>query len=329
MEYRRLGKYGLRLSEISIGAWLTYGGSVEEEKSIECIHTALENGVNFIDNADVYSRGQAETVLGKALQGETYERRHLVISSKVFWPVSENIQDYGLSRKHIFDSIEGSLKRLQLEYLDIYYCHRFDYKTPLEETVAAMDDLVKDGRVRYWGTSVWTAAQLERVMGIVKEMGATPPSVEQPRYNMFDRQIELEVMDTTRYHGIGITPWSPLGQGLLTGKYNDGIPEDSRATRSEFLKKSLTEENISKVRKLTDLAATEDMTMSQLALAWILRRPEISSVITGATKPEQILNNIQASGKVLSKNLLEDIENILGNKPEFNPPYGPALADKV
>ncbi len=329
MEYRRLGKYGIRVSEISLGAWLTYGGSVEEQNSIKCIHTALENGINFIDNADVYSRGNAERVLSLALQGDTYERRHLVLSSKVFWPVSDNIQDYGLSRKHIMDSIEGTLERLQQDYIDIYYCHRFDQKTPLEETVAAMDDLVRDGRIRYWGTSVWTAAQLERVMGVVKEMGATPPAVEQPRYNMLDRTIELEIMDTARFHGIGITPWSPLQQGLLTGKYNDGIPEDSRATRSEVLKRWLNEDTVDKVRKLTEIAVSLDLSMSQFALAWILRRPEISSVITGASRPEQILDNIVASGKTIPQDILEKVEDILGNKPDFPPPYAPQLMDRV
>lgn len=329
MEYRRIGKHGVRVSEISLGAWLTYGGSVAEQNSIECIHTALENGINFIDNADVYSRGQAEIVLGKALDGDTFERRHLVLSSKVFWPVSDNIQDYGLSRKHILDSIEGTLDRLQQDYLDIYYCHRFDYKTPLEETISTMDDLVHDGIIRYWGTSVWTAAQLERAMGVAKEMGAIPPSVEQPRYNMLDRTIELEVMPSAKFHGIGITPWSPLQQGILTGKYNNGIPEDSRATRSEVIKRWLNEETIQKLKKLTDIASTLDLSMSQFALAWILRRSEISSVITGASKPDQIFDNMKATGVKLSKDVLEDVEGILNNKPDFPPPYAPQLTDRV
>ena len=328
MKYRRLGRNGIRVSEISLGAWLTYGGSVDMANSINCIHTALENGINFIDNADVYSKGNAEIVLGKALEGETFERKNLVISSKVFWPFSDDVNDWGLSRKHIMDSVDGSLSRLGLDYLDIYYCHRYDWKTPLRETVEAMDDLVRDGKVRYWGTSVWSAAQLERAVGICNEIGARLPAVEQPRYNMLDRYIELEIMYTTKLHGIGITPWSPLGQGLLTGKYNDGVPEGSRGTTSQFLKSSLTEENIEKVRKLTQIASDLGITMAQLALAWILRRDEISSVITGASKPEQIMDNIGAIDVKLSSDVLDKIEEILDNKPAFHPVYNPAMIDR-
>lgn len=328
MKYRRLGKYGMRVSEISLGAWLTFGGSVEDNTAIETIHKALELDVNFIDVADVYARGNAETVVGKALEGDTYARKDLIVSSKVFWPMSDNPNDSGLSRKHIHDSIDNSLKRLQLDYLDIYFAHRFDYYTPIEETVAAMDDLVRDGKIRYWGTSVWTAAQLERAVGVAKEMGAHLPSVEQPRYHMLDRHIELEVMKTTKYHGMGLVPWSPLGGGMLTGKYNDGIPEGSRADTSEWMKKGLTEENLEKVRKLGVIAKENDMTMSNLALAWILRRPEITSVITGASRVAHVEDNVRATDIRLSDDLLVQIDEILDNEPQWPTVYTPSLPDR-
>jgi len=318
----------MRVSEISLGAWLTYGGTVEDETSIQLIHQALEAGINFIDIADVYSGGKAEEVVGKALEGDTYNRKDYILSSKVFWPMSDKPNDSGLSRKHIMDSIENTLDRLNQDYLDIYYCHRFDWLTPLEETVMAMDDLVRDGRVRYWGTSVWSAAQIERAVGIAKEIGARLPAVEQPRYNMLDRHIELEIMESSRYHGIGITPWSPLAQGVLTGKYNNDIPEGSRGTRSEFMKRDLTDEKLSKVRKLTELATEMNISMSQLALAWILRRSEITSVITGATKQEQLEQNLGAVDVELSSDKLQYIEEILANKPEFHPVYTPALMNR-
>lgn len=328
MKYRKLGRYGLRLSEVSLGAWLTYGGSVEDSIANACIHKAIELGVNFIDVADVYAKGQAEKVVGNAISGDTYNRKDLVVSSKVFWPMSKNPNDVGLSRKHIMDSIEGSLDRLGTDYLDIYFCHRFDWLTPLEETILTMTDLIEMGLIRYWGTSVWSAAQLERAMGIVKELGAKPPAVEQPKYNLLERFIELEVMNTTEYHGMGIVPFSPLGGGILTGKYNNGIPNDSRAQSNETFKARLTEEDLQKVRKLSDLAKELDITTSQLSLAWILRRNEISSVITGATKPEHVEKNVEASDVTLSKDTLEHIEDIFQNKPQWPALYTPQILDR-
>jgi aryl-alcohol dehydrogenase-like predicted oxidoreductase len=295
----------------------------------KCIHTALENKINFIDVADIYAKGQAERVVGRALSEEQYRRKDLVVSSKVFWPMSENINDVGLSRKHIFDSIEQTLDRFNFDYLDIYFCHRFDHQTPLEETAMAMHDLIKDGFIRYWGTSVWSAKQLERVIGICKENKLILPAVEQPKYHMLDRTIELEIMETCSYHGLGIVPWSPLAQGVLTGKYNNGIPEDSRAGQgSEFIKADLTEEKLSKVKQIGELANNLGVKTSQLALAWILRRFEISSVITGATKIEQILENIKAIDVELDSPTLEQIEKILNNKPQFTGPYSPALINR-
>lgn len=328
MKYRRMGSTGIRLSEVSLGAWLTYGGSVEDQTAQECLYKALELGVNFIDIADVYAGGKAETVVGNALAGDTYKRKDLVISSKVFWPLSEDPNDVGLSRKHIMDSIVNSLGRLGMDYLDIYFCHRYDHRTPLRETVEAMDDLVRDGLVRYWGTSVWTAAQLERAVGICKEIGARLPTVEQPKYNLFDRYIETEVMETTKLHGMGIVPWSPLGGGLLTGKYNDSVPEGSRGETNEFLKPALTEENLSKVRELTTLAESLELSTSQLALAWILRRSEISSVITGASKPSQVESNVKASEVELSSTTIEEIEKIFDNKPSIHGVYAKMMNDR-
>ncbi|MFQ5871819.1 MAG: aldo/keto reductase family protein [Candidatus Geothermarchaeales archaeon] len=323
MDYRRLGKHGVRVSEISLGAWLTYGGAVKEEQSHACIASAIENGVNFIDIADVYAGGEAEKVVGKFLEEETVRRQDVVISSKVFWPMSENINDRGLSRKHIRESIAGTLERLGQTYIDIYYCHRFDRRTPLEETVSTMSDLVDEGLVHYWGTSVWTAANLERAVGVANELGAHPPAVEQPRYNMLDRYIEVDVMDSAVYHGIGLTVWSPLAGGILTGKYSEGIPEDSRAAKQQWMQKSITDKQIMKVRELGELAESLGVTVSQLALAWILRRPEISCAITGATKPEHIESNVKASEVKLSDDNLAQIEEMLDNAPEQHQLYRP------
>ncbi len=321
MKYRHVGKYGVKVSEISIGAWITYGNMVEKEGARECLNKALEMGANYIDIADVYAGGKAEQIIGELIKEETWNRKNLIISSKVFWPMSEDVNDRGLSRKHMMQSIEGTLERLQLDYIDFYFCHRFDHGAPLEETILAMNDLVREGKILYWGTSVWTAAQLERVMGISKELGAHPPVVEQPRYNMFDRYIELEVMDTARYHGIGLVVWSPLAQGILAGRYLEGIPEDSRAAKYEWLRKELTSEKMEKVKKLNEIAKELDITLSQLSIAWILRRSEISSVITGASKPSQVEDNMAASDVKLDKDVLERIEEILDNKPELHPQY--------
>ncbi len=325
MRYRRVGNSGLKISEISLGSWLTYGGTVEDEIAKRCIATAIDNGINFIDCAEIYARGGAERVLGEFFAEGTYSRRNLVVSTKVFWPTSEDINDWGNSRKNIMNAINDSLQRLRMDYVDIYYLHRFDHTTPLRETVATMDDLIHDGKVHYWGTSVWTAAQLERVNAVAKEMGAHQPIVEQPRYNMLSRFIELEIMDVVQRNGMGLTVWSPLAQGILTGKYLNGIPEDSRGARSESLKKSLTPEVIEKLGRLKTIADSLDITMNQLALAWILRRPEISAAITGATRPEHVVSNVAASDVSLSSTVLEEIEEILDNKPEWPETYAPNI----
>ncbi|MBP8252732.1 MAG: aldo/keto reductase family protein [Herpetosiphon sp.] len=310
MEYRRLGKAGMRVSEISLGAWLTYGGSVENDTAAQCLRAAIDSGINFIDVADIYARGEAEHVVGGVIRD--YKRSDLVISSKVFWPMSDNVNDKGLSRKHIMESIDKTLARLGTDYLDIYFCHRYDVDTPLEETVRAMSDLVHAGKVLYWGTSVWEADQIEQAVQLARQYGGYEPQVEQPRYNMLDRHIEPDIMPKCAEHGIGITVWSPLAQGLLTGKYNDGVPEGSRAATSNWLDRELNEANLAKVRKLGEIAGDHNITTGQLALAWILRRPEISSVITGATKPQHVHDNLKAAEVKLSDDVLNTLEGILG-----------------
>lgn len=325
MKYRKVGKSGLKISEISLGSWLTYGGTVENQIAKDCMTAAVENGINFIDCAEIYAGGKAEEVIGEWLSEETVDRKNLVISSKVFWPTSTDINDWGNSRKNISNAIEDTLNRLRVDYIDIYYLHRYDYTTPVKETIATMDGLIKSGDVHHWGTSVWTAAQLERVNAAARELGAHKPIVEQPMYNMLSRYIELEIMPVGKTHGMGFTVWSPMAQGLLTGKYNDGVPKDSRGATSEMMKNILSEDNLTKVRKLGEIASSLDITTSQLALAWILRRPEISAAIVGATKPEHVVESAGASDVTLSSDILEQIEEVLDNKPKWPPTYEPNI----
>ena len=309
MKYRRVGKSGLKVSEIALGAWLTYGGPVEQERTNDIIAAAIDSGINYIDIADIYAKGEAEKMVGAAIRGK--QRSDLVISSKLFWPMSRNVNDRGLSRKHIMESVEKSLRRIGTDYLDLYFCHRFDPHTELWETVRAMDDLVHQGKILYWGTSVFTAAQIEQAVGEAKTFGGYLPTVEQPRYNMFDRHIEAEIVPTCARNGMGLTVWSPLAQGILTGKYNNGMPEGSRGATSDWLNEELTESNLEKARQLTGIAQAHDLTLAQLALAWILRKPEISCAITGATAVEHVLDNVKASGVKLDTELLAATEKVL------------------
>ncbi|MFV0341964.1 MAG: aldo/keto reductase family protein [Anaerocolumna sp.] len=318
MNYRNLGKWGLKVSEISMGSWMTdLGGSNATTIAKDTIRVAHENGVNFFDCADAYSGGEAEKFLGKVLN--EFQRSSYVVSSKVFFRVGPGANDWGLSRKHIFEQVDKSLKNMQMDYLDMYFCHRFDETTPMEETLQALSDLVVQGKVLYYGVSEeWGAARLNKAMGIIKELGLRPLSVIQPQYNMMDRYIEDEIMSVCEENGIGIVPFSPLSQGLLTGKYKKGspIPEGSRATHQmdKQINNLLTDENLDKVEKLSKIAKDLGTNMSVLALAWILRKPIISSVITGATKPEQLLNNIAASGFHIPQEAMTDIDKILNYK---------------
>ncbi len=306
MEYRFVGKTGLRVSSVSIGGWLTFGKSVGDEDAHDILRAALDAGINFIDVADIYAKGESERVVGSFIRD--IKRSDLVISSKVFWPMSENPNDRGLSRKHIFESVEKSLRRLGTDYLDIYYCHRFDPNTPVEETVRAMDDLVRQGKVLYWGTSMWEAGQLEEAAQTAERRNAYAPVVEQPRYNLIHREIEDEVMGTCEDLGMGLTVWSPLAQGLLTGKYNDGVPEGSRGAESDWLKNDLNEANIERIKQFCGIAQEVGVSPAQLALAWCLSRPQVSSVITGATRSSQVRDNVAAAGLELDGEVVSRLD---------------------
>ncbi len=316
MHYRRLGRSGLKVSEISLGAWITFGNQIDQQAAIDLIHTAYDQGINFFDNADMYAGGQAESVMGEAIKG--LPREALVISSKVFWPTMPGPNGRGLSRKHVMESIHASLRRLGTDYVDLYFCHRYDPDTPLEEVARVMDDLVHQGKVLYWGTSEWEAQQIAQVVGVCRQFGLVPPSMEQPQYNMFHRRrFEEDIAPTCRELGMGLTTFSPLYQGILTGKYNQGIPEGSRASMEDlaWLRDRITPERLAKVRSLTAIAQELELTTGQLALAWILRRKEISSVITGATRLEQLDENLAAAKAVdlLTNEVLERIEAVLGH----------------
>ncbi len=314
MRYRRLGNTGLKVSAVSLGGWTTYGHTVGEQNMVQrIIDRALELGVNFFDIADVYATGKAEEVMGAALDASGTPRHHIVVSSKVFHPMSSDINDRGLSRKHIMESIDRSLDRLGFDYLDIYFAHRYDHETPLEETVEAFSDVVRSGRVHYWGTSMWTAAQIAEAHTYAKANGLVAPVTEQPQYNMIQRsRVEEQILPTTDRLGIGLVVFSPLAQGLLTGKYDEGVPPGSRFANFESFKdQNLTEANAAKVKALKPVADGMGLTRSQLALAWILRQPGVSSVITGATKVSQLEDNVVAATIDLTPEQLEQIEQAL------------------
>jgi voltage-dependent potassium channel beta subunit len=320
MEYRRLGKSGLKVSALSLGAWVTYGGQVGEEVARACMAAAYDAGVNFFDNAEGYAGGQAETVMGNVFKALGWKREDFVVSTKIFWGGS-GPNDTGLSHKHVIEGANQALKRLQLEYVDLIFCHRPDPNTPIEETVRAMDILIRQGKAFYWGTSEWSAAQIMRADAIARQYGLTPPSMEQPQYNMFTRErFEGEYDILYRELGYGTTIWSPLASGLLTGKYNNGIPQDSRAALQgyEWLQESITPERIAKVRQLEPIANELGCTLAQLALAWCLKNPNVSTVITGASRPEQVPENMKALDVApkLTDQVMGRIEGILDNKPE-------------
>jgi voltage-dependent potassium channel beta subunit len=320
MNYRRLGRAGLKVSELSLGAWVTYGGQVGEDVARDCMVAAYEAGVNFFDNAEGYAGGNAEVVMGNVIKQQGWRREDLVISTKIFWG-GGGPNDTGLSHKHIIEGTNNALKRLQMDYVDLIFCHRPDPNTPIEETVRAMDIVIKQGKAFYWGTSEWSAAEIMRADGIARQYGLTPPAMEQPQYNMFHRErFEREYAPLYRDLGYGTTIWSPLASGLLSGKYNDGIPEDSRAALQgyEWLQRGITPERIEKVRALAPIAQELDATMSQLALAWCLANPNVSTVITGASRPQQVVENMKALeiAPKLTDDVLARIEEVLENKPE-------------
>ncbi|GAB6189671.1 aldo/keto reductase [Marinitoga arctica] len=322
MEYRRLGKAGIKVSELSFGSWLTFGNQLDVENVKACMKEAFNHGVNFFDNAEAYANGLSESLMGMALK--EYRRTDLVISTKIFWG-GNGPNDRGLSRKHLLEGTWNSLKRLQLDYVDLIFCHRPDPETPIEESVLAMDYIIRNGLAMYWGTSEWSAEQIESAFKAAKELNCIPPTMEQPQYNMFVREkVEKEFKPLYEKYGLGLTTWSPLASGILTGKYNDGIPEDSRLAKFSRLadnmkeKGLLSDENIEKVRKLSVIAKDLDATMAQLALAWLLKNKNVSTVITGASRVEQVKDNMKAVEikEKLSDEVMEEIEKILNNKPE-------------
>ncbi|NPV74943.1 MAG: aldo/keto reductase [Anaerolineae bacterium] len=333
MEYRRLGNGILKVSELSFGAWETVG-RLDFETSRELMLTAYEAGVNHFDNADEYSgKGNAEQVMGKIIK--EMKRTDIIISSKVFWDVGPGPNDRGLSRKHIVETVNTSLKNMDVEYLDFFYCHRYeaaviDQVNPnLEEVVRAMDDLVHQGKILYWGTSCWNSFQLMQAYAVADRFNAYKPAVEQPQYNMFVREaVEKDLVYAARKLGFGIITWSPLFNGILTGKYNNGIPAGSRLSDPHFtwlqFDREITPERIEKVKKLTELAQELGGSMPQLAIAWLLRLPEMTSVILGASKVHQLKENLKAVElkKKLTPDVLQRIEEILDNNPcppEFAP----------
>ena len=308
MEYRRVGSSGLKVSAVSIGGWLTFGKSVDAGATARILAAAIDRGVSFIDLADAYGAGAAERAAGEAIRG--MRRSSLVISSKCFWPMGDGPNDRGLSRKHVMESCEASLKRLGTDYLDLYFGHREDPETPIEETARAMDDLVRQGKILYWGTSEWNASTLVKTHALAQLRGLHAPVVEQPRYNLLARDVERRVMPVASRLGMGLVVWSPLAGGALTGKYDDGVPEGSRGAATPWLDEYLTEENRPKLRRFSALARELGCTPAQLALKWCLRRDEVASVITGATKVEQIEANVEAVSIELPEDAAAELDKL-------------------
>ncbi|GLX06027.1 aldo/keto reductase family protein [Microbispora sp. NBRC 16548] len=322
MEYRHLGRSGLMVSEISYGNWITHGSQVEEDAAVECVRAALDEGVTTFDTADVYAGTRAEEVLGRALKG--VRRESLEIFTKVYWPTGEGKNDRGLSRKHITESINGSLRRLQTDYVDLYQAHRYDVETPLEETLRAFDDLVRQGKVLYVGVSEWSADQIAQALKIADDMGFDRLVSNQPQYSMLWRVIEAEVVPLCEKEGLGQIVWSPIAQGVLTGKYLPGQPPPagSRATDpagSGFIGRMMDDDLLRRVQDLKPIAADLGLSMAQLAVAWVLQNPNVSSAIIGATKPEQVRDNVKASGVKLDAEVLKKIDDVLGPVVERDP----------
>lgn len=314
MKYRRLGNSGLKVSEISLGSWLTYGGYVGREEAISTIDKAYELGINFFDTANIYMNGEAEKVVGEALR--KYPRESYVLATKVWGPMGDRPNDRGLSRKHIMEQCEASLKRLGLDYIDVYYCHAFDNDTPMEETLRAMDDLVRQGKVLYVGISNWTAAQIAEAVSIMDKYLLHRIVANQPLYNMFAREIEKEIIPLCERNGIGQVVYSPLAQGVLAGKYRtvNDAPAGSRAADkhgNQTVKSWLKEENLRKVERLRPIAEELGLSLAQLALAWTLRQPNVSSAIIGASVPAQVEHNVKASGVTIPDETLATIDEIL------------------
>jgi voltage-dependent potassium channel beta subunit len=318
MNYRRLGRSGLKVSELSFGSWVTYGNQLDLDAARECMAAAWERGVNFFDNAEVYARGQSETIMGEILAKLAWPRVRYIVSTKFYWGITDGPNEKNtLNRKYLLDAIDGALARLRLDYVDLVYCHRPDPHTPIEETVWAMHDMIERGKALYWGTSEWSAAEIMAAWHIAERHHLRKPVVEQPEYNLFHRnRVEVEYSRLYEEIGLGLTTWSPLASGLLTGKYKDGVPPGSRGAiqRMSFLVPELTDKAKNKaVASLGDVAKELGCSTAQLALAWCLRNPHVSTVITGASRVSQVEENLKAVDLVpkLSPALLERIDGIV------------------
>jgi voltage-dependent potassium channel beta subunit len=318
MNYRRLGRSGLKVSELSFGSWVTYGNQLGESAARECMAAAFDAGVNFFDNAEVYAKGNAESIMGEALKRLGWRRSSYVVSTKFFWGLNDGPNERNtLNRKYLLQAIDGSLKRLQLDYVDLVYCHRPDPDTPIEETVAALHSIIEAGKAIYWGTSEWSAADIMAAWQIAERHHLHKPVTEQPQYNLFHRErVEQEYARLYEDLGLGTTTWSPLASGLLTGKYNEGVPADSRAAVKgyEWLAERVQDSaKLAKVRALAPVARELSCSLAQLALAWCLKNPHVSTVITGASRPSQVKENMQAQQVVpkLSPDVMARIDAIV------------------
>lgn len=326
MEYRRLGKSGLPVSALSYGSWVTFSNQMAVDAALETMTAAYDAGVNFFDNAEIYAMGKSEIIMGEALKRVNWPRDTYILSSKVFWGAVPDPKptQHGLHRKHVFEACHDAMRRLQVDYLDLYFCHRYDPNVPMEELVSTMTDLIRQGKVLYWGTSEWTSSQIMEAYSAARQYNLVPPTMEQPEYNMFRRdRVELELEPLYERVGLGTTIWSPLYHGLLTGKYNDGIPNNSRATLpgyewvGEIVKSEEGRTRIAKVRELSKIAVDLGTTTTRLALAWCLRNPNVSTVILGASRVEQVRDNLLALEvlPLLTDNVMAAIDDVLGNKP--------------
>lgn len=321
MKYRYLGRSGLQISTIGLGSWLTYGGSVEEASAGACIARAYERGITFFDTANVYARGRAEEVVGRAIA--SFRREAIVLATKVFFPMGDGPNERGLSRKHVVEQCEASLRRLSVDYVDLYQCHRYDRATPLEETCAVMNDLIRAGKILYWGVSEWNADQIAAAVTLCRARGWSAPIGNQPQYSALWRRIEQNVLPATAEYGLGNVVWSPLAMGILTGKYADAAkpPAGSRAAgkSADMMDRYFTQPVLDAVAKLAPLAREAGTTLGALSLAWCLRRPEISSVIVGATRPEHVDQNVAAADLDVDPDVFERMDTILESVLPYEP----------
>lgn len=325
MEYRRLGKSGLQLSALSLGSWLTFGQQISDQTADELMGIAYDAGVNFFDNAEGYAAGKSEEVMGKIIKSKSWDRESFVVSSKVFFGTeNKGPNRTGLSRKHVVEACHGALKRLQVDYLDLYFCHRPDKNTPIEETVWAMNTLLQQGKILYWGTSEWSAAEIMEAIRVSREYGLIGPTMEQPQYNLLERnKLEKEYLLLFREYGLGTTIWSPLASGLLSGKYTSGKAADTRLDMKgmEWLKESaLAEEKLEKVKQLQGIADQLDIPLAKLSLAWCLKNQDVSTVILGASKAEQLKENLTTLEvlPLLTDGIMGEIEGVMKTKPELS-----------